>query len=254
MLSIKQIPALQDNYIYVLCDPDSGHAAVIDPTLAAPVLQFLAHEHWQLTYILNTHHHGDHIGGNIELQQHTGCKIFASSYDSQRIPGVDQALNEGDHILLGEHTIKVLETPGHTLGHIVYYLPEQAALFCGDTLFAMGCGRLFEGSAAQLWQSLQKIMALPQATWIYCAHEYTEANTRFARSVDPTNPALLARTAEIVNLRQQHKPTVPFTLADELATNPFLRVTQVELQNQLGMQGAHAVDIFTHLRKLKDKF
>ncbi len=254
MLSINQIPVLQDNYIYVLCDPDSGHAAVIDPTLAAPVIEFLAEHRWQLTHILNTHHHHDHIGGNVELKEYSGCKIFASSYDAKRIPGVDHALNEGDQIWLGEHAITVLATPGHTLGHIVYYLPEHAALFCGDTLFAMGCGRLFEGTAAQLWHSLQKIMTLPQETWVYCAHEYTEANARFARSVEPANQVLRERIAEIITLRQQHLPTVPFKLADELATNPFLRVTQADLQNQLQMQGASAVEVFSHLRGLKDKF
>lgn len=254
MIDIIQIPALQDNYIYLLHDNSSNEAAVVDPTLAEPVLEKIASLGCNLKYILNTHHHSDHIGGNTQLRTQTHCKIVASAYDQARIPAVDLAVNAHDQLYLGQHPISVLATPGHTLGHVAYYLADAQALFCGDTLFAMGCGRLFEGSAEQLWHSLQQFTALAPNTQVYCAHEYTAANGRFALHVDPENQALQQRCAQVNILRQQQRPTVPFTLAEELATNPFLRADQPALQQQLGMSGQTASAVFAHLRQRKDHF
>lgn len=254
MLNITQIAALQDNYIYLLNNPETGETAVVDPAEATPVLDYLQQKHWTLKYILNTHQHWDHIGGNPQLQQQTGCQIVASKVDQSRIPRVDIAVQEGDTLFLGRQRLQVLDTPGHTLGHLSYYLPGSKALFCGDTLFGMGCGRLFEGSAEQMWHSLQKIMALPAETQIYCAHEYTEANSRFAYSIEPENSVLLQRVQQIKSLRQQNLSTVPFTLADELATNPFLRTHLPGIQEKLNLAGQTDITVFAALRKLKDHF
>lgn len=254
MLNIVQLPVLKDNYIYILHEPISKETAVVDPALAEPVLEFLIHRQWSLNYILNTHHHWDHIGGNTELKQHTNCQIMASVYDQQRIPGVDAAVSEGAHFYLGDQRVTIIDTPGHTLGHIAYYVPESHALFCGDTLFGMGCGRLFEGSAEQLWSSLQKFKALPQNTLVYCAHEYTQNNGDFALTLEPDNLDLQARLTNVRKRRQANLSTVPASIADELATNPFLRTNSIALQNQLAMPGQSEIAIFTRIRQLKDVY
>ncbi|MDO9106829.1 MAG: hydroxyacylglutathione hydrolase [Methylovulum sp.] len=254
MLTILQLPVLNDNYIYLVHDPITGETAAIDPALAAPVLAALEQRHWRLNVILNTHHHNDHVGGNLELKQKTGCTIIAGSDDRPRIPGIDRPVKEHDVISLGRHPIHVLATPGHTSGHMVYHFTDDGLLFCGDTLFVMGCGRLFEGSAQQLWQSLQKLKALPPATRIYCAHEYTQNNGRFALSVEPDNRALQERMAIINQLRAKHEPTVPSTIAQELATNPFFREDSPSLQATLGMPAGDPVAVFARLRQLKDVF
>ncbi|MFI3219812.1 MAG: hydroxyacylglutathione hydrolase, partial [Methylococcales bacterium] len=230
MLDIIQIPVLTDNYIYLLHDSGSGETAVVDPAVAEPVLAVLKQKGWQLTYILNTHHHSDHVGGNVELKRQTGCQIIASEFDKHRIPSVDRGIKEHDVINLGTHSAQVIATAGHTSGHIVYYFAEDNALFCGDTLFVMGCGRLFEGSAAELWQSLQKLKALPPKTRVYCAHEYTQANGRFALTVEPDNIALQEKMIQVNELRANGLPTVPSTIGEELATNPFLRDLSSTLQ------------------------
>lgn len=254
MLNIIQLTALDDNYIYILHDSKSGDTAVIDPTLAAPVLAILQKNHWALKYILNTHHHWDHINANIELKQTTGCQIATSVFDQSRIAGADFGLHGGQTIYLGTYNIVIIDTPGHTQGHIAFYCSMAKALFCGDTLFAMGCGRLLEGSADQLWQSLQKIQALPIDTLIYCAHEYTQNNGLFALTLEADNLRLQQRMAHINTLRQLNLPTIPCTLADELATNPFLRTDSLPLQQKLNLVGASALTIFTALRQLKDHF
>jgi len=254
MLDIIQLPALENNYIYIIHEPKSGATAVIDPTVTIPVLKALAQKRWALDYILNTHHHWDHIGGNVDLKQATGCQIAASAFDQNRIPAVDLALQAGQSIKLGEVTLAVIDTPGHTLGHIAYYCAEANALFCGDTLFAMGCGRLFEGTAEQLWQSLQKIKTLPDNTQIYCAHEYTQNNGRFALSVEPDNVQLQQRMTLINQMRQQNLATIPCSLAEELETNPFLRADSLPLQQQINLQGHPELAVFTQLRRLKDAF
>ncbi|MDF1584582.1 MAG: hydroxyacylglutathione hydrolase [Methyloprofundus sp.] len=254
MLQIQQIPVLNDNYIYLLHDTDSRETAVVDPAVAQPVLDTLKQKGWNLTYILNTHHHADHVGGNLTLKQHTNCQIIGSANDMQRIPGIDQKVSEGDTLKLGSYTIQVISCTGHTTGHIAFYSPEADALFCGDTLFAMGCGRLFEGTAEQMQQSLKKFTALPLDTKIYCAHEYTEANAQFALSVEPENKDLLTTIERVKQLRANKQATVPTTLTQELATNPFLRTNSLEIQKVLAMQGASELAIFTELRERKNRF
>ena len=254
MLNIIQIPVLTDNYVYLLNDPVSGATAAVDPALAAPVLDCLQQKGWSLTYVFNTHHHHDHVGGNLELKQKTGCTIVAGFNDVDRIPGIDIGVTERDTLLLGEQRIAIIDTPGHTNGHIAYYVADDGLLFCGDTLFSMGCGRLFEGSAEQLWHSLQKFKALPETTRIYCAHEYTLSNSRFAYSVEPDNVALQQRMLDVAALRDRNLPTIPSTLAQELATNPFLREDSLEIKTRLDMTSATPSGVFARLRALKDVF
>jgi hydroxyacylglutathione hydrolase len=254
MLDIIQIPVLTDNYIYLLHDTLSGETAAVDPAVAQPVLDVLKQRGWQLTYILNTHHHGDHVGGNLELKQKTGCQIIGSAADKHRIPAIDRCVSDGEHITIGKHSSQVMETAGHTSGHIVYYFAEDNALFCGDTLFVMGCGRLFEGSAKQLWQSLQKLKTLPAETRVYCAHEYSENNAWFALSVEPDNLALQHKMTVIQQRRANNLPTVPSTIAEELATNPFLREDSPTLRKNLNCENNTDVEVFANLRRLKDNF
>ena len=254
MLEIQQLPVLNDNYIYLIHDLVSGETAAVDPAVSEPVLAALKLNNWQLSYIFNTHHHADHIGGNLVLKKQTACHIIGSEADRQRIPGIDQGVIEGDCLNLGKHTIQIIECSGHTQGHIAFYIPEFDALFCGDTLFAIGCGRLFEGSAEQMQQSLRKLTALPLATKIYCAHEYTAANARFAFSVEPDNADLQQAIGRIKHLRANNQPTVPTTLQQEIATNPFLRANSPEIQENLAMQGATELAVFTELRERKNRF
>lgn len=254
MLDIIQIPVLTDNYIYLLHDAVSGETAAIDPALAEPVLAALKQRGWQLTTILNTHHHGDHVGGNSELKRQTGCQVIGANADKHRIPAIDKTVVDRDVVKLGTHSAQVMETAGHTSGHIVYYFAEDNALFCGDTLFVMGCGRLFEGSAEQLWQSLQKLKALPTETRVYCAHEYSENNARFALSVEPDNLALQQKMTVIQQRRANNLPTVPSTIGEELATNPFFRADSPALRANLSCVENTAVEVFTKLRRLKDNF
>ncbi len=254
MLTVLQLPVLNDNYIYLLHDPVSAETAVVDPAVAQPVLDVLEQKGWRLTYILNTHHHSDHVGGNSELKQKTGCIVIAALSDQPRIPGFDRGVVDGDVITLGRHSAKILSTPGHTSGHIVYHFADDNLLFCGDTLFVMGCGRLFEGTAEQMWQSLQKLKALPESTQLYCAHEYSQANGRFALTVEPDNRQLQQRMEMINQLRAQHLPTVPSTIEQELATNPFFREDSSALQKTIHKINNRPVDVFTEIRLLKDRF
>lgn len=254
MLEILQIPVLTDNYLYLVHEPNGWATAAVDPAVAEPVLQTLEEKGWKLTHILNTHHHGDHVGGNIELKRQTGCAIVAMGRDKERIPGIDVEVGEGDVVSLGHAEARVLDVPGHTSGHIAYWFAEEAALFCGDTLFGMGCGRLFEGHAREMWASLEKIRALPPATRIYCAHEYTQANGRFALTVEADNLALAARMARVNELRSQGLPTIPSTLAEELATNPFLRPDSPAIRRKLHMANAEDWQVFAEIRRLKDEF
>jgi hydroxyacylglutathione hydrolase len=253
-LEIHQIPCLSDNYGYLIHDSDPGVTATIDTPEVAPIEAALAEKGWKLTHILNTHHHFDHAGGNEELKEKWGCTIVGSREDADRIPGIDVKVGDGDSYQFGNHDVKVFDVSGHTIGHIAFYFPEADALFCGDALFALGCGRLFEGSPAQMWTSLQKLIELPDATGVYCAHEYTQSNAAFALSVEPQNSALQQRSAEIDALRADNKPTVPSTIGVEKATNPFLRPMSEDLQANLNMSGAALVDVFAETRKRKDSF
>ncbi|ATG89500.1 hydroxyacylglutathione hydrolase [Methylomonas koyamae] len=254
MLEISIIPALTDNYIYLLHEPDSGLTAVVDPAAAAPVMAASQRCGFGLNYIFNTHHHSDHIGANLELKAATGCKIVGAKADRSRIPGIDIALGDGDRIALGAEELVAMDTPGHTVGHIVYYSAGSSALFCGDTLFSLGCGRLFEGSAEQMWHSLQKLKTLPAETKVYCAHEYTEANARFALTLEPGNPLLQQRYADVCQRRRSNAPTLPSTIGQELATNPFFREHSPEIRQNLALAEASPLAVFTAIRKLKDGF
>lgn len=254
MLQIEQLPVLNDNYIYLLHDDIAKLTAVVDPAVSEPVLQTLKKNCWQLDFILNTHHHGDHVGGNLSLKKTTGCKIIGSVYDQHRIPGIDQTVAEGDEIQIGSHNAKVLFTPGHTLGHINYYFKEDAALFCGDTLFKMGCGRLFEGSAEQMWQSMQQLKALPDNTRVYCAHEYSQNNGQFALTLEDDNQALLDTMTEVKQQRRNNLPTVPTTIALERATNPFFRPDSLTIQKNLHLENQPLLDVFAEIRYRKDHF
>ncbi len=227
-LEVARIPALSDNYVWLVHDPESCETVVIDPAVAEPVLAEAARRHWQITQIWNTHWHPDHTGGNQAIKAATGCTVTAPVAEAARIPTLDRAVAEGDRVHLGDYEACVLEVPAHTAGHIAYHLPEAHIIFVGDTLFAMGCGRLFEGTAAQMHANMQRLSRLPPDTLVYCAHEYTLANGRFAVTVEPDNRALAERMDEVVALRARGEATVPTTIALELATNPFMRAGSVE--------------------------
>jgi hydroxyacylglutathione hydrolase len=251
-IEIEMFPCLADNYGFLLHDADADVTAAVDTPEAAAIMRALERRGWRLTHILNTHHHGDHAGGNLALKSHTGCTIVGPRNDAERIPGIDVLVGEGDVVMLGTHRVEVYETPGHTRGHIVYYLPEDGVAFVGDTLFAMGCGRLFEGSPAQMWASLQKILRWPADTRLYCAHEYTAANGRFALTVEPHNGELRERMRAVERLRTAGLATVPTTVALERATNPFLRPTSMALRRTLGLERSDDVTVFARTRALKD--
>jgi len=254
MLEVHQIPVLSDNYVYLARDPATAACAAVDPAVAGPVLEALDRLGWSLTMILNTHHHHDHVGGNRELKRATGCTIVGNRADASRIPGIDVAVCEGDEVAVGNQKARVIEISGHTVGHIAYWFEASRTLFCGDTLFALGCGRLFEGTPAQMWSSLGKLRALPDDTLVYCAHEYTQSNAVFALTVEPNNPALRARADEIRALRADGKPTVPSTMAAERATNPFLRADDEGLKRAAGLAGRDDVAVFAEIRRRKDMF
>jgi hydroxyacylglutathione hydrolase len=253
-LLIEQIPVLSDNYVYLAHEPAAGVTGVIDPAVAAPVLERLRDRGWRLDWIFTTHHHADHTGGNLELKNATGCKVAGARADAGRIPGIDLQLGEGDRFRLGEAEAQVFETPGHTSGHISYWFEDAKALFCADTLFSLGCGRLFEGTPAQMWNSLEKLARLPDDAVVWCGHEYTQSNARFALTVDPDNPALRKRAEEVDRLRAAGRPTVPSGLGEEKAANPFLRPADPAIRRQLGMEGAGDVEVFAELRRRKDRF
>ncbi len=253
-LEIQQIPVLADNYVYLVRDSASGACAAVDPSVADPVLAALDRLGWRLTHILNTHHHHDHVGGNLEIKRRTGCVIVGNKADAGRIPGIDVTVADGETFRLGDNEAKVIDVSGHTLGHIAYWFGESGAVFCGDTLFALGCGRLFEGTPAQMWSSLCKLRALPAATEVYCGHEYTKSNAAFALAVEPDNAALRDRAARVATLRAEGRPTVPSTIAEERATNPFLRADDPDFQQAAGLSGLDAVAAFAAIRRRKDSF
>ena len=253
-LQVEMFGCLRDNYGFLVHDADSGMTAAIDAPEAARIDAVLAEKGWELTHILVTHHHFDHAGGNLELQSRWNCTIVGASSDAARIPGINREVADGDTFDLGGHAVEVIDVAGHTRGHIAYYFRDDGILFSGDALFALGCGRLFEGTAEQMWNSLQRIMELPDATTIYCAHEYTQSNARFAMSIEPGNADLAARAAEIDRLRAAGKPTVPSTLGEEKRTNPFLRPASTEIQQNVGKVGAPLVEVFAETRVRKDQF
>lgn len=253
-MEIYQLPVLQDNYIYILYDPIKQVCGCVDPAQAEPVIDFLEQRGWSLDFILNTHHHNDHVGGNKALKARYDCQVIGAAHDSARIPAIDQKVAEGDQVALGAASAQVFDVAGHTTGHIAYYFADQKALFCGDTLFSLGCGRLFEGSPQQMWGSLQKLRALGDDVKVYCAHEYTAANGTFAQHVDPDNESLAQYCREVKTLREAGKPTIPADLGQEKQINPFLRADDVALKAAVGMAQAADVDVFAEIRKRKDNF
>ncbi len=228
MLEIIRIPVLSDNYIWLVHEPESLETMVVDPAVAEPVLAEAARRGWNITQIWNTHWHPDHTGGNAAIKEATGCLVTGPEAEAERIPTLDVLVKEGDTAKLGEVIANVIDVPAHTAGHIAFHIPSEEVAFVGDTLFAMGCGRLFEGTAEQMYDNMRKLEALPDSTKIYCAHEYTQSNGEYALVAEPDNLALKERMAEVVKLRERGEATVPTTIRLERATNPFMRAASVE--------------------------
>jgi hydroxyacylglutathione hydrolase len=252
MLEIHQFPCLSDNYGYLLHDPASGETVCIDTPDGPEYLRQAELKGWRITQIWNTHWHPDHAGGNEAIKAATGCTITAPANEGFPIYGVDRAVGGGERFMLGTYEVEVIDVGGHTKGHVAYHLPQAGIAFTGDALFALGCGRMFEGTAEQFWASLARLKTLPPATLIYCAHEYTQSNARFALHADPGNPLLAAYAEEIAARRTAGEPTVPALMERELATNPFLRADDPAMRERWG--GGDAVATFAALRAAKDTF
>ncbi len=227
-LEILCVPVLSDNYVWLMHDGVTGETVVIDPAVAEPVLDAAATRGWTITQIWNTHWHPDHVGGNAKIKAATGCTITGPAAESAKIDTLDTHVGEGDIAMIGGLHAKIWEVPAHTAGHIAYHLPSAGVIFVGDTLFAMGCGRLFEGTAEQMFANMQRLADLDGETKVYCAHEYTMSNGRFALAMEPDNPDISARMAHVSALRERGEPTVPTTIAQERATNPFMRAGSAE--------------------------
>lgn len=253
-LQIEQFNARSDNFGVLIHDPETNLTASIDAPEEQPILDALKRRGWKLTHILTTHHHNDHIESNLALKKRFGIEIVGPEAEKSQIPGIDRTLSHGDHFQFGSFEIEVISTPGHTNGEISFFIPAAKVLFAGDTLFSLGCGRLLEGTPATMFESLQKLVALPGDTQVYCGHEYSESNARFALSIDPDNSALKERAREITALRAAGQPTLPTTILREMATNPFLRWHDPVIRKNLKMENASDEAVFTEIRKRKDHF
>ena len=253
-LQILTIPCLADNYAYLAHDPATGQTAAIDVPEAGPILQALENKGWTLSHVLITHHHYDHVDGLEALLTAAPAQVIGAAADAHRLPPLDISVSEGDTVTIGDQKGRVIDVSGHTVGHIAFHFPDSGAVFTADSLMALGCGRVFEGTMPQMWQSLQKLAALSPETIVYSGHEYTQTNANFALSIDPVNPALISRATAVDAARDKGQPTVPSTLAEELATNPFLRATDPDIQAHLGMSGADPADVFAEIRTRKDCF
>lgn len=253
-LEIHQFAYNDDNYGVLIHDPESSDTAAVDAGDSNAYLHAAEAKGWQITQIWITHHHWDHTDGLLALKSTTGATVYGPEQNNTPIEGLDQFLAEGDTINFAGRKVKIMQTPGHTLDMINFYLADDGILFSGDTLFALGCGRIFEGTPPMMWNSLKKLSMLPVETIVYCSHEYTAANAKFALSVDPENDALQARAKEIAQLRDKDEPTVPFTLEMELATNPFLRAGDAKIRSLLNMRSQSDEEVFTEIRKRKDNF
>ncbi|WP_386168395.1 hydroxyacylglutathione hydrolase [Sulfitobacter pontiacus] len=248
------IPCLSDNYAFLLRDQTSGKVALIDVPEAAPITAKLDELGWTLTEIWLTHHHPDHIQGLPALIADHPARVIGAKADAERLPPLDAAYDDGQSFTFGAHTVDVIDVSGHTVGHIAFHVPAAKCVFTADSLMALGCGRLFEGTPAQMWDSLQKLMRLPADTTVCSGHEYTQSNAKFALTVDPENAALISRAREIDQARADGEPTVPSTLSTELETNPFLRPSDPGIRAQLGMVNATDTDVFAEIRARKDRF
>jgi len=253
-LEIVRIPVLSDNYVWLMREPQSGYVGVVDPAVAGPVLAEADKRRWKITHILNTHHHGDHVGGNLEIKKATGCAIVGHRRDKARLPGIDVELDDGDRYRFGEAEAEIFFIPGHTSGHIAYAFRDQRALFCGDTIFALGCGKMFEGTPQQFWTSLSRLRSLPDDMRVYCAHEYTQSNARFAVMVETDNTQLMARRASVDAARARSEATVPSLLGEEKQTNPFLRADLAGVQKAVDLVGLDPALVFAEIRHRKDVF
>lgn len=245
---------LKDNYGVLLHDPTTGATAAIDAPETAPIERALKETGWRLTDILVTHHHGDHTAGIAELKKRHACRVIGPRKEAAKIPGLDVTVRENDFVTIGGLTGRVIETPGHTLGHIAYWFKSERLAFVGDTLFSIGCGRLLEGDAPTMWNSLLKLRELPGDTLVYCGHEYTAANVHFALTVETTNTALKARADEVVQQCSARRPTIPVTIAAEKAANPFLRADLHSVAAAVGLEGAPPEQVFAEIRARKDRF
>ncbi len=253
-LVVDQFMCRSDNFGVLVHDDESGRTLLVDAPEAQPILAAIERTGWKPDLLLITHHHADHVEANLALKQRFNLTIVGPKKEASKIPGIDETVEEGNTIPFGRHAIKVLETPGHTAGHVSYYIPDEGLLFAADTLFSIGCGRLLECKPPVMFESLTRLAALPLETKVYCGHEYTLSNARFALSVDPTNSALKERAAEVEKLRAADKATLPTTIGLELATNPFLRWHDPVIRKNLGMEKAEDVDVFAEIRKRKDVF
>lgn len=253
-LEIVTIPCLKDNYAFLAHDKATGQTAVVDVPEAAPIIAALKQRGWTLSHVLLTHHHWDHVDGLAALLADHPATVIGAAADAHRLPPLDIAVAEGDTITIGSDTGSVIDVSGHTLGHVAFHFPDSAVVFTADSLMALGCGRLFEGTPAQMYQSLSKLAALPPETLVCSGHEYTASNAKFALTIEPGNPALISRVEKIETARAQGRPTVPSLLSTERATNPFLRSDSPEIQANLGLSGADPVTVFTEVRRRKDSF
>lgn len=253
-LALHQFICRSDNYGLLMHDGKTGSTVAIDAPDAAEIERQLQALGWELTHIFTTHHHADHVEGNLALQQRYGCSILGPRREAARIPGLDREVSGGDVFSWAGHEVHVLDCPGHTLGHVAYHLPQDAVVFAGDTLFSLGCGRVFEGSLEDMHRSVSQFSELPPATRLFCGHEYTQSNARFALAVEPGNIALRQRAADVERLRAEGNMTCPSSIALECATNPFLRTRSAEIRLSLGMDNASDAEVFAELRRRKDTF
>jgi hydroxyacylglutathione hydrolase len=253
-LEMHQFICRTDNYGLLVHDHASGATASIDAPDAAAIETELRKRGWQLTHIFNTHHHADHVEGNLALKEQFGCIIYGPRAEADKIPGIRKQVAGGETFTWATREVKVYDCPGHTKGHIAYHIASEYSLFAADTLFSLGCGRVFEGTLEEMYSSVNQFRALSPSTYLYCGHEYTEANARFAMSVEPANRALQQRTGAVTQLRKEGKMTCPTTIGDELKTNPFLRADSPEIRRNLKMESATDAEVFAELRRRKDNF
>lgn len=253
-LQIETVSCLSDNYAFLAHDPETGHTALVDAPEAAPILARLSEKNWTLSHVLITHHHFDHVDGLKDILSAHPATVIGNAADAGRLPTLDIALNDGDPLQIGSDAGVMIDVSGHTIGHVAFHFPQSRAVFTADSLMALGCGRVFEGTKAQMHASLQRLAALPPDTTVYSGHEYTQANAKFALTIDPDNPELISRIDNITTKRAAGIPTVPSLLGEELATNPFLRADDSKIQSRLGMAGADPAAVFAEIRNRKDNF